>query len=114
MGSKALGTDAVYAWPGAEIAVMGAECAISILHKRELAQMGETEKQEFIKGRAAEYRETFLKRSMENAFAYGCIDGWLEPEDTRRQLINDLNYYGKKRKRGKKGKKEKGYGLVPL
>ncbi len=36
MGSKALGTDAVYAWPGAEIAVMGAECAISILHKREL------------------------------------------------------------------------------
>ena len=110
MGSKALGMDAVYAWPGAEIAVMGAECAIPILHKRKLAGMDEEEKQEFIKERTEEYREN-LKADVENAVRYGYIDGWLEPDHTREQLIRDLEYYGKRRKTGKRKRK---YGLVPL
>lgn len=111
MGSKALGADAVYAWPGAEIAVMGAECAISILHKRQLAGMPEKDKQKFIREQAEEYREIFLKKCMEDALDYSCIDGWLEPEDTRRQLVKDLEYYGKRRKTGKRRQK---YGLTPL
>ena len=110
MGSKALGMDAVYAWPGAEIAVMGAECAIPILHKRKLAGMDEEEKQEFIKERTEEYWEN-LKADVENAVRYGYIDGWLEPDHTREQLIRDLEYYGKRRKTGKRKRK---YGLVPL
>lgn len=110
MGSKALGMDAVYAWPGAEIAVMGAECAIPILHKRKLAGMDEEEKQEFIKKRTEEYQEN-LKADVENAMRYGYIDGWLEPDHTREQLIRDLEYYGKRRKTGKRKRK---YGLVPL
>ncbi len=111
MGSKVLGADAVYAWPGAEIAVMGAECAISILYKKQLSEMGEKEKQEFVKERTEEYRRLFLKEGMENALACGCIDGWLGPDHTRERLIRDLEYYGKRKKTGKRKKR---YGLVPL
>ena len=115
MGSKSLGANRVYAWPGAEAAVMGAECAISVLDKKRLAEMEEKQKQKWIKERAEEYRAVFLKENMKKALDYGCIDGWLEPDDTREQLLRDLEYCGKKkryqRRYGSRGKK---YGLTPL
>jgi propionyl-CoA carboxylase beta chain len=87
MGSKYIRTDMVYAWPTAEIAVMGAEGAVNILHGKRLRELGagaDAERQRL----ADDYRQEFGKpyRAAES----GHVDEILIPSETRQRLIQTL------------------------
>ena len=87
MSSKYLGTDITYAWPSAEIAVMGAEGAVNILYRRQMAEAKDAPAE-----RAKlenEYREKFLNPYA--AARAGYVDDVIEPADTRRMLISALD-----------------------
>ena len=82
MNSKGMGADIVYAWPIAQIAVMGAEGAVGIMFKHELeaAENSETVRQEKIK----EYNEQFMSPYI--AAKLGFIDEVIDPRETRRKI----------------------------
>src|SRR5262249_33284210 len=84
MGSKHLRTDVNIAWPTAEIAVMGAEGAVNIIYRRELAGAGENARQEKID----EYRDRFANPFV--AAERGYIDDVIEPRETRPRIIKAL------------------------
>jgi propionyl-CoA carboxylase beta chain len=79
MCSRDMGADMVFAWPGAEIAVMGAEGAVQILHKREIAAAADPKARE--RELADEYREKFA--SPYQAAAKAMITDVIEPSQTR-------------------------------
>ena len=82
MNSKDLGADYVFAWPTAEIGVMGARPAVGVIHRRRLAAAQDPEAE---RDRLAEhYAETQL--GPEVAAARGFIDELIEPRDTRARL----------------------------
>ncbi|MFO7829873.1 MAG: acyl-CoA carboxylase subunit beta [Bacteroidales bacterium] len=83
MNSKNLGGDYNFAWPTAEIAVMGPEGAVSILYKREL-QKAENPKQ-LRKEFAAKYRQEIANPYIADEKGY--IDEVIDPADTRKKLI---------------------------
>ena len=87
MGSKHLRTDINYAYPTAEIAVMGPEAAVNILYRRELAAAGDTEK-EFRREKVKEFRERFANPY--TAAQRGWIDEVIQPRSTRAKLISAL------------------------
>jgi acetyl-CoA carboxylase carboxyltransferase component len=86
MSSKQMRTDLAYAWPTAEIAVMGPEAAVNILYRQELAQAADP----------AELRRRLLQHYIDtfhNPYAaadVGQIDEVIEPSYTRLRLINAL------------------------
>ncbi len=86
MSSKYLGTDVTYAWPSAEIAVMGAEGAVDILYKRQIesAENSEEEREKLI----SEYREKFNNPYF--AARAGYVDDIIEPRETRPKIIASL------------------------
>jgi propionyl-CoA carboxylase beta chain len=84
MGSKHLRTDVNLAWPSAEIAVMGAEGAVNIVYRRELAG-GNGEVRE---RKIAEFNDRFASPFV--AAEYGFIDDVIEPRETRIRLIRSL------------------------
>jgi propionyl-CoA carboxylase beta chain len=86
MSSKQLGTDVTYAWPSAEIAVMGGEGAASILYRKEIAQAADPATARA--GYAEEYRERYLNPYV--AAEGGFIDEVIEPAETRERLIAAL------------------------
>jgi len=89
MASKQLRSDANYAWPSAEIAVMGAEGAIEILYGREVAKIeGAEEQAKFIAEKKVEYEEKFA--TPYQAAKYGHIDDVIEPRNTRFRIIRAL------------------------
>jgi acetyl-CoA/propionyl-CoA carboxylase carboxyl transferase subunit len=106
MASKHLEADVNYAWPTAEIAVMGPEGAVNVLYSDELdaAEDVETRREELIE----EYRETFANPY--TAAERGFVDDVLEPRDTRRRLIRDLETLRSKRKENPSRK----HGNIPL
>jgi methylmalonyl-CoA carboxyltransferase large subunit len=79
MCSKDLGADRVFAWPSAEIAVMGAEGAAEIVFRREIngAEDQQAKRQELIQ----QYRDTFASPYV--AAGAGLVDDIIEPADTR-------------------------------
>lgn len=83
MNSKHIGADMNYAWPTAEIAVMGAKGAAEIIFKREI-QSAENPEDKW-KEKEAEYAELFANPY--NAAARGFIDEVIKPEQTREKLI---------------------------
>ena len=85
MNSRALGATRVYAWPGAEIAVMGALAAIRILHRRTLASVPPEQLHEAETELAAEHEATV--GGLQRAVDIGVIDAIIEPSQTRRELI---------------------------
>ncbi|WP_282125325.1 acyl-CoA carboxylase subunit beta [Marinifilum flexuosum] len=85
MSSKQLRGDLNYAWPTAEIAVMGAKGAIEVLHGRKLAELNDDEKVKFIGEKEVEYNEAFANPY--NAASYGYIDDVIEPRNTRFRVI---------------------------
>jgi acetyl-CoA carboxylase carboxyltransferase component len=88
MSSKYIRTDLVYAWPTAEIAVLGAEGAVNILYRKQLAQM---EDPEVVRDRfVAEFREQF--GSPYAAAASGHVDDVILPSETRPRLIAALAF----------------------
>lgn len=86
MSSKYLGTDINYAWPSAEIAVMGPEGATNILYRKELADAEdpEAERDRLV----AEYRERYLNPYA--AARAGYLDDVIEPAHTRGMIIRAL------------------------
>lgn len=89
MSSKHLRGDINYAWPTAEIAVMGPKGAIEILHSKELQEItDEKEKVEFLKKKEEEYRNKFASPYV--AAKYGYIDDVIEPRNTRFRIIRAL------------------------
>jgi methylmalonyl-CoA decarboxylase subunit alpha len=89
MSSKHLRGDINYAWPTAEIAVMGPRGAIEILHAKEVQQItDEKEKVEFLKRKEEEYKNKFATPYV--AAKYGYIDDVIEPRNTRFRVIRAL------------------------
>jgi propionyl-CoA carboxylase beta chain len=87
MGSKHLRTDVNLAWPTAEIAVMGAEGAVEIVNRRELAAAGD--RAEVREKKIAEFRERFANPFI--AAERGFIDDVIEPHETRAKVIRALS-----------------------
>lgn len=89
MGSKHLRGDINYAWPNAEIAVMGPKGAIEILHQKEISAItDDKERVEFISKKEEEYRNKFASPYV--AAKYGYIDDVIEPRNTRFRVIRAL------------------------
>ena len=92
MGSKAIGADLNFCWPGAEIAVLGAAGAVGIIHRRDLKavrdehgdQAAEAERERLI----GEYTEAVI--NPDKAVAIGEIDAVIAPEDTRTVIVDSL------------------------
>ncbi len=80
MDSKGVGSDLTLAWPGAEIAVMGAQGAVQILHRR----AGPAERVE----REEAYRQTYLTPWI--AAERGLVDDVIDPADSRRAIVRGL------------------------
>jgi len=93
MVSKEMGYDKVIAWPSAEIAVMGAEQAVKILHRKELKASKDPKKLE--KEKIKEYSEKFLNPFV--AASQNKVDIIIEPKETRRTLIKTLDMISNKR-----------------
>ncbi len=87
MGSKHLRTDINYAYPTAEIAVMGPEGAVNILYRRELAA-AKGQAEDFRKQKVDEFRARFANPY--TAAEKGWVDEVIHPRDTRRKLIAAL------------------------
>jgi propionyl-CoA carboxylase beta chain len=86
MSSKYLGTDINYAWPSAEIAVMGPEGAVNILYRKELEEADDPEAKR--KQLQTDYREKYLTPyAAANA---GYVDDVIEPAETRPMVIRAL------------------------
>ncbi|MDL2228557.1 acyl-CoA carboxylase subunit beta, partial [Odoribacter sp. OttesenSCG-928-L07] len=89
MSCKQLRADANYAWPCAEIAVMGAKGAIEVLEAKALKDIKEpAEKDKFFKEKETEYQEMFANPYQ--AAKYGYIDDVIEPRNTRFRIIRAL------------------------
>ena len=99
MGSKAIGADLNFCWPGAEIAVLGAAGAVGIIHRRDLKavrdehgdQAAEAERERLI----GEYTEAVI--NPDKAVAIGEIDAVIAPEDTRTVIVDSLAALADKR-----------------
>lgn len=106
MNSKEMGADIVYAWPIAEIAVMGADGAVNIAFKRKIKAAADPEamRQQCKK----EYEDRFLNPYM--AAARGYVDEVIKPEETRESLLKALKAF-----KGKKAETiTKKHGNIPL
>jgi propionyl-CoA carboxylase beta chain len=87
MCSSSLRADNVFAWPTAEIAVMGPEGAVNIIHKNEIA--GAENQMEARAKLTAEYRDKFANPYI--ACARGYVDDVIDPRDTRKRIIETLD-----------------------
>ena len=88
MNSRSLGATRVFAWPGAEVAVMGAVAAVRILHRRTLAtvppdQLGHAEAE-----LAAHHEAT--AGGLQRAVDLGVIDAIIEPSQTRQEIVRAI------------------------
>ncbi len=89
MGSKGLGADAVLAWPGAAVDVMGASAAVEVLHRRALkAEPDPVRRAELVAVLAAEHERT--TGGLDRALSTGVVDEVVEPWQTRRRLVELL------------------------
>src|SRR6516165_785195 len=88
MNSRALGATRVYAWPGAEVAVMGAVAAIRILHRRTLADVPPEKLHEVEAELAAEHEQE--AGGLARALALGVVDEVIEPSRTREAIARAI------------------------
>jgi len=96
MGSKHLRGDINYAWPSAEISVMGPKGAIEVLYYKEISEIqDDKEKINFISQKEQEYREKFA--TPYEAAKYGYIDDVIEPRNTRFRIIRALQMLASKK-----------------
>lgn len=106
MCSKDLGADCSFAWPTAEVAVMGAEGAVEIVFRKEMqeAENKAERRAELIE----QYRQAFASPYI--AAGRRLVDDIIEPADTRRHLAQSLEYLQNKRDH----RPPKKHGLIPL
>jgi acetyl-CoA carboxylase carboxyltransferase component len=106
MSSKTVGGDLCFAWPRAEIAVMGAPGAVEILHARQLRDHADPAAH--AKELASQYNQSFANPAI--AQARGLIDSVIEPEQTRQALCQALSALQGKRE----AMPPKRHGNIPL
>ncbi|WP_342762198.1 acyl-CoA carboxylase subunit beta [Kineococcus xinjiangensis] len=94
MGSKEMGADVCLAWPTAQIAVMGAQGAVNILHRKTLAEAGE-DAEEVRADLVADYEETLANPYV--AAERGYVDAVIEPSSTRAHVVRALRALTTKR-----------------
>src|SRR5580698_3237352 len=106
MNSKSIGADLAFAWPSAELAVMGPNGAVEIVYRRELAEAADPV------ARRAELVEEYTERYANPYIAAerGYIDDVIDPADTRRVICRSLDILASKREELPKRK----HGNVPL
>ena len=88
MNSRSLGATRVFAWPSAEVAVMGAVAAVRILHKRTIAAAPEAERPALEEALAAEHEVT--SGGVGRAVSLGLVDEVIEPDSTRSVISRAL------------------------
>ena len=106
MASKHIRTDVNYAWPTAEIAVMGPEGAVDIVYKRELERAANRD--EIRQRKIEEFRDRFANPYV--AADRGFVDAVIQPRETRRKLIRALEMLDTKRDKNPPKK----HGNIPL
>ena len=106
MNAKSIGADLAFAWPSAELAVMGPQGAVDIVYRRELAEAGDPA------ARRAELLEDYTERYANPYIAAerGYVDDVIEPSQTRAVLIRSLDMLRSKKEELPKRK----HGNVPL
>ena len=106
MNARGVGADLVYAWPSAEIAVMGAQGAVNVIFRRELkeAEDPEARRAELIADYEARFNNPY------RAAELGLVDDVVEPRETRVKLIRALRMLRTKRKT----LPQKKHGNIPL
>jgi len=106
LNSKAIGADLVFAWPNAEIAVMGPDGAATIIFSREIAQSEDPTAMRAQK--ISEYRQQFANPYV--AAAHGMVDDIIDPRETRKKLREALDMLRNK----KESRPVKKHGNMPL
>ncbi|TLS36437.1 acyl-CoA carboxylase subunit beta [Pseudalkalibacillus caeni] len=106
LNSKSIGADLVYAWPNAEIAVMGPQGAANIIFAREINDSDNPE--ETREQKIEEYREKFANPYI--AASRGMVDDVIDPRETRIKLIQGLELMRNK----KEDRPKKKHGNIPL
>ena len=93
MNSRAVRADVVFAWPSAEIAVMGAQGAVNVIHRRNIAaaEDPDAERADLV----SDYEERFNNPYV--AAEHGLVDDVIEPRETRPRLIRALEMLRNKR-----------------
>ncbi len=106
MNSKSIGCDLAYAWPSAELAVMGPDGAVEIVYRRELAEAGDpvARRKELVDDYTQRYANPY------EAAERGYVDDVIDPADTRRVLARSLDLLASKREDLPKRK----HGNMPL
>jgi acetyl-CoA carboxylase carboxyltransferase component len=106
MNSKSIGADLAFAWPSAEVAVMGPQGAVEILYRRDLAGTADpvARRAELV----SEYTERYANPYI--AAERGYVDDVISPAETRRVLVRSLALLASKREEMPKRK----HGNVPL
>jgi len=89
MNARALGATRVFAWPGAEVAVMGAVAAVRILHRRKLLEVAPEVRAQVEAELAAEHER--IAGGVEAAVEIGVVDEIVEPAETRRALAGAID-----------------------
>jgi propionyl-CoA carboxylase beta chain len=106
LNSKAIGADIVYAWPNAEIAVMGPEGAANIIFSREIEQSADPAATR--QAKIAEYREKFANPYV--AAEHGMVDDVIDPRETRKHIRRSLDMLRSKSEQ----RPAKKHGNIPL
>jgi acetyl-CoA/propionyl-CoA carboxylase carboxyl transferase subunit len=88
MNSRALGANRVFAWPEAEVAVMGAEAAVKILHRKRLAAVPEEEREALLAQLTAEHER--VAGGVDRGMDLGVVDELINPSHTRKKIVQAL------------------------
>lgn len=88
MNSRSLGATRVFAWPDAEVAVMGAKAAVGVLHRKQLAAAPEHEREALQEQLAEEHQR--VAGGVGRAMSIGVVDEVIEPSQTRRRVAEAL------------------------
>jgi acetyl-CoA carboxylase carboxyltransferase component len=101
MGVHQIGFDQVFAWPTAEMQMVGAEAAVQVLYGKELKTVKDPER--FFAEKVREYQEIYLIPY--HAASRSVIDAVIHPKDTRRRIISALNILETKKETGRSWRK---------
>jgi propionyl-CoA carboxylase beta chain len=108
MSSKHIRSDVNYAWPTAEIAVMGPDGAVDIVYKSELAKVKPENREKVRKEKIEEFRDRFANPYV--AADRGFVDAVIQPRETRKKIIQALEMLQNKRDKNPPKK----HGNIPL
>jgi acetyl-CoA carboxylase carboxyltransferase component len=97
MGVHQIGFDQVFAWPTAEMQMVGAEASVQVLYGKELKTAKDPEV--FFREKVREYQETYL--TPYHSASRLVIDAVIHPKETRRRIINALRLLETKKETGR-------------